>query len=70
MNPDTDDTPDTPAEPIQGLRDEQTNVMLTVLATLANIKGITLDFAQWPHLDETDDEGPQRYRATVSFFVP
>lgn len=64
-------SPDTtPEAQIQELRDQQTNTMLTVLATLSNIPGITLEQADWPYLPDADDEGPQRYRAAVSFFVP
>lgn len=73
-------TPDTtPEAQIQELRNqlyqqaerrekhrEQTNTMLTVLLTLANIEGITLDEAEWPYLV---DNAPQRYRATVTFWM-
>jgi hypothetical protein len=71
MNSDLDDTPDTPTDPIQELRNQQTNTMLSVLATMSNIPGITLDEIDWPYLPDCEHgDPPQRYRATVTFWVP
>jgi hypothetical protein len=71
MNPDLDDTPDSPADQIAELREQQTNTMLTVLATMSNIPGITLDEIDWPYLPDCDHgDPPQRYRATVTFWLP
>jgi hypothetical protein len=70
MEQEPEPSPDTtPEAQIQELRDQQTNTMLTVLATLANIEGITLDEAEWPYLLDCEN-APQRYRATVTFWVP
>ena len=71
MTQDIDDTPDSPADQIAELREQQTNTMLTVIATLSNIEGITLDEIDWPYLPECKHgDPPQRYRATVTFWVP
>jgi hypothetical protein len=68
----TQETPDTTLEAqIQALRDQQTKTMLTVVATLSTIEGISLDEIAWPYLPDCDHgDPPQRYRATVSFWVP
>lgn len=55
---------------IRRLQQQQRQTMLKVIYALSNMDEITLDSIDWAYITQTDESGPLRYRATVSFWLP
>jgi len=55
---------------IKQLQERQRQTMLKVIYVLSDLNEITLDSIDWAYITQTDESGPLRYRATVSFWLP